>query len=304
MDVTSTERYQVFKARADQLGLSDSMQRLFEDVYEPIAAWIQREVANRDGPFLLGVNGAQGSGKSTFCALMESVLEAGYGLHTVTMSIDDVYHTRPARMALAERIHPLCSIRGVPGTHDLTLAFEILTALKAQRRGQLVSVPRFDKALDDRLPNESWTVVERPADVILFEGWCVGCRSIPPWSGPINAREARDDPNGVWINWSRKALENEYQTLFEKLDALLMIKVPSMETVRQSRWLQEEKLRRASAARKGRLAGLMTRDEVIEYVALFERYTNHMLETLPALADVLITRQEHFEYTLVTALPS
>ena len=37
-----------------------------EDVYEPVAAWIQREVANRDGPFLLGVNGAQGSGKSTF----------------------------------------------------------------------------------------------------------------------------------------------------------------------------------------------------------------------------------------------
>ena len=101
---------------------------------------------------------------------MESVLEAGYELHTVTMSERCLpYSPCPNGSRRSESTR--CAVFAVcTGTHDLTLALETLTALKAQRRGQLVSVPRFDKALDDRSPTESWTVVEQPADVILFEG--------------------------------------------------------------------------------------------------------------------------------------
>ena len=74
----------------------------------------------------------------------------------------------------------------------------------------------------------------------------------------------------------------------------------SMETVRESRWLQEKKLR-DSMARNGdaeALVGLMTREEVLDYVELFERYTEHMLRTLPELADVHICRDPDFRYTV------
>ena len=77
-----------------------------------------------------------------------------------------------------------------------------------------------------------------------------------------------------------------------------MIKVPSMDTVRESRWLQEEKLWRASEGRDGDLAGLMTRSEVMEYVDLFERYTEHMFTCIPPRADALIRRSHSFEYHL------
>ena len=97
-----------------------------------------------------------------------------------------------------------------------------------------------------------------------------------------------------------ECLETEYGSLFSQLDALLFIAVPSMETVRESRWLQEKKLR-DSMARNGdaeALVGLMTREEVLDYVELFERYTEHMLRTLPELADVHICRDPDFRYTV------
>ena len=47
-------------------------------------------------------------------------------------------------------------------------------------------VPRYDKSAHhgrgDRAPIEEWEVVNRPgeptADVVLFEGWCVGFRNL------------------------------------------------------------------------------------------------------------------------------
>ena len=96
-------------------------------------------------------------------------------------------------------------------------------------------------------------------------------------------------------------MADSYQQLFARLDATIMIRVPSMETVRQGRWLQEQKLWQRHAktpTEEHNLVGLMTYDEVLDYVALFARHTEHMLEHLPARADVLISRDENFSYRL------
>ena len=273
-------------------------------IYAPIAKWVYATRTILARPFVLGVNGAQGAGKSTFCALLKVVLNAA-GMSCAILSIDDIYHTRAHRKQLGKNIHPLCSIRGVPGTHDVALGHHILEQLSTQPSAQTTLVPRFNKAADDRSPTNEWTEVIGCVDVILFEGWCVGAHPMPPWTAPYNERETQDDPEGVWSQWSSDCLARSYQKLFERLDALLMIKVPSMDSVRRSRWLQEQKLINHIQLKQTQsaMAGVMSHAQVIEYVALFERHTEYMFKEMPARVDVLIHRNEDFEFTL-TRLPN
>ena len=292
---------QCFHDTVATLGLPQEVLSSRATIYEPVAAWLAALQRREARPLVIGVNGAQGSGKSTFCALLAPLLSEVYGLRTVVLSIDDVYQTRKARHELAKRIHPLCAVRGVPGTHDVPMTHDLLDRLTEGVHQSSVAIPRFDKAADDRSPPDAWDVVDGPVDVILFEGWCVGCSSLPEWAAPINRRERSDDSDGVWVKWSRACLYSEYLSLFERLDGLVMLAVPSMQTVVEGRWLQEQRLWSTYEAENSdavRPPGLMTRSEVEDYVALFERYTRHMLETLPGQADVLLSRGEGFTYTL------
>ncbi|MEE2758004.1 MAG: hypothetical protein VYA30_15205 [Myxococcota bacterium] len=290
-----------FKQARTNLGLGERVDESFSTIYRPVADWVAASHALADGCVTIGINGAQGSGKSTFCALLKPVLEKLHQLKVVILSIDDVYHTRATRSRLSQDIHPLCQIRGVPGTHDVALALQTLNSLKASSDWSSIPIPRFDKASDDRRPEHEWDVADGSVDVVLFEGWCVGCPPMKNWTAPYNEREAREDPNGVWAKWSIKSLETDYNPLFEKLDGLVMIKVPSMETVRNSRWLQEKTLRAKLGVTQDvdeRHVGLMTKAQVFDYVALFERATEHMLRSLPKTADVLIDRDAQFRYRL------
>lgn len=291
-----------FRRAAEELGLSVQGTGLLRDVYLPTTRWLAKQCRHAKRPLLVGVNGAQGSGKSTFCYFLSRILADTAGLNVVTLSIDDVYLTRSDRDSLGERIHTLCRIRGVPGTHDLELTNRTFDQLLKAQAGDTIPIPRFDKACDDRCPESAWDTAEGPIDLVLFEGWCVGCPDLPAWTGPYNAREAREDPTGVWARWSDAYLASGYRALFERLDYQIMIQVPSMHTVREGRWLQERKLRKKhldAGADLTTLNGLMTRTEVLDYVALFERHTEHMLEVLPALSDVLIRRDDALEFSLV-----
>ncbi len=289
---------QTFTACVRELALSPLSEVDREGVYVPIARWVAGQCG--DTPFVVGVTGGQGSGKSTFCRLLACWLEAAHGLQVVVVSIDDLYRTRSERLRLAEEIHPLCAIRGVPGTHDVALGVALFASFDAALGDSHTHVPRFDKSLDDRVAKAQWDEVVGRPDVVLFEGWCVGTTVPPAGFAPTNDREAQDDPDGVWRAWSDAALRNDYGALFGRLDAQILIQVPSMQTVRQGRWLQEK--RRWDAAEKaGSLSdspGLLTETEVNAYVDLFERHTVHILATMPAHADVLITQDTGFKQTL------
>ena len=271
----------------------------FDMVYYPVVQWIEsRRTPGKT--FVLGVNGAQGSGKSTFCELMKQTLQA-LNLKTAVLSIDDLYLTRSHRAELGERIHPLCAIRGVPGTHDVQMGVNIIQDLRDSNRDTpAIQLPRFNKATDDRHPLSEFETIHGPVDVVLFEGWCVGEPPLETYAGPYNGREQRDDPHGIWAKWSQAALNNEYQRLNATLDALVMIKVPSFEVVRESRWLQELKLHESVAEMHSTNAnpGLMSKAEVMDYVDLFEKHTEHMFKTLVDRCDVLIERDANFNYWL------
>ena len=110
------------------------------------------------------------------------------GWKTAALSLDDLYLTRKERARLAETVHPLLAVRGVPGTHDVDLGLEILEALFEAEPGDCTRMPRFDKAADTRAPATGAHDFEGPADIVVFEGWCVGAEPQDPalLDEPIN----------------------------------------------------------------------------------------------------------------------
>ncbi len=246
------------------------------DYWQPLANAIARQ-ATRHKPLIVGINGAQGSGKSTACAFLE-VLLAKRGLRAVTLSIDDLYLKREERLALAEKVHPLFATRGVPGTHAPGLAMQIIEDICA---GRSFEIPRFDKAVDDRRPQGER--VTGPVDVLLFEGWCVGCtpQADEELLDPVNELERDEDPKGVWRSVVNLWLRGDYKQLFAQLDMLVMLKVDGFEAVLANRRKQEEKLRAANPD----AAGVMDDAALERFCQHYERLTRHMMEDLPRRAD-------------------
>ena len=249
-----------------------------EDYWQPLADRIASEANKR--PLVVGINGAQGSGKTTLCRFLEQLL-AERGLNAVTLSLDDLYLTRAERAGLAAETHPLFATRGVPGTHDVALGEAILHDLAA---GSDTFLPAFDKAADDREPLARGPL--REVDVVLFEGWCVGAvpQAAAALRRPANRLEAEDDPDCSWRREVNRRLATDYAELFARIDLLIMLKVENFAAVRANRKLQEDKL----AARRPRGAGVMDDAALDRFLMHYERLTRWMLEEMPERADVVI----------------
>ena len=243
---------------------------------------LSEEIAMRamEGPVVVGINGAQGSGKTTLCQFLE-VLLVEHNQRAATLSLDDLYLTKADRLAAAHDHHPLFATRGVPGTHDPALG---LAAIEDFLAGRHLELPRFDKSVDDRFPETE--LVPGPLDVLLFEGWFVGAVPQPAAAlrQPVNQLEADEDPDGIWRREVNRRLATDYAELFARIDLLVMLKVPDFAAVRRNRALQEDKLR----ARNPDAPGLMDAAALERFLDQDERLTLHMFEEMPARADVLI----------------
>lgn len=232
-------------------------------------------------PLVVGLCGAQGSGKSTAAAALAAAL-CGQGLAVATLSLDDLYLGRAARRRLAAEVHPLLATRGPPGTHDVGLGLDVLARL---RRGDAVRLPRFDKGRDAPCPLADWVDTPR-ADVVLFEGWCVGARPQAPaaLAAPVNALERDEDGDGTWRRHVNDRLAGDYQALFA-VDRLVMLAAPDFAVVAGWRREQEHRLIAAHAVRP---PAAMSDGEVARFVAHFERLTRHIAVDLPPRADLRI----------------
>ena len=281
-----------FRAVCADLRIDVDLGPYLESLYLPLAAWLNHQHEHQGGMLVVGLCGGQGSGKSTVSALLQAVLTDGFARRVATLSIDDIYKTRPSREALAQSEHPLFVTRGVPMTHDVALGINVIEALRTQGEGCATRLPAFDKSIDTRKPEASWPVRAGPIDMVLFEGWCVGAipQSEDELQTPINALEADEDTQAFWRTRVNKALHGEYAQLFSLIDVQLLLQVPSMEQVFEWRRLQEHKLAARVAEDGDNSPGLavMSDLQVDRFIMHYERLTRHILREMPQRADIVL----------------
>jgi D-glycerate 3-kinase len=213
--------------------------------------------------------------------LLVFLLQQHRQIKAVSLSIDDFYFTLAEREQLAQSIHPLLRTRGVPGTHDVSLAMNTLDALI---NGEPVSIPRFNKAADDRYSPDEWEVCREPVEIIILEGWCMGAtfQSYAQLCEPINLVEKEEDTEHIWRSYINCQLFQPYAEWFRRIDQWVMLKAPSFACVYQWRLEQEQKLRQQHTGQA--LTGM--EDEALKrFVLFYQRITEHLLDTFPTKAD-------------------
>lgn len=235
---------QTVSALIQQEGLPDSYAETVEKTILPLADRICALHDTEKQPIVVGIHGAQGTGKSTLTLFLREILLRHRNRSTANFSLDDIYLTRGERQDLAERVHPLFITRGVPGTHDVALGQQVLNRLRSAAPEDATPIPAFDKSRDDRVPRDQWPVFGGRAEVILLEGWCLDARpeKDSALAEPMNRLEENEDPDGIWRSYVNDQLKGEYRQFFDEIDFLVMLKAPSMECVLEWRRLQEQKL--------------------------------------------------------------
>lgn len=236
-----------------------------------LVALIGRLIAGgpKNRPPVIGVVGAQGSGKTT---LARAAAEA-FG--AAQISIDDVYLTRAEREAMARDVHPLFITRGPPGTHDLGLLQRLIDDLSAAGPDDEIRIPDFDKRGDDRLPVERWRAFRGRPSAILIDAWCLAAvaEDEAGLAEPINDLERLRDADGRWRRLVNARVGGDYAAFAARMDAILFLKAPGFEVVLDWRSQQEADLLGVAPealpeAERQRLSG---------FIQYFERITRRML---------------------------
>ena len=256
--------------------------------YLPISKMINDEYIKKKKTKVIGLSGGQGTGKSTISNILKIILKQAYNLETVIFSIDDFYKTFRERKEMSKKINSLFFTRGVPGTHDTKMLYQCIKNLKDNKFKKL-TIPKFDKSIDNRSSKNKWLKVKKKPNIVIFEGWCVGATSQKnkDLNLSINKLEKQRDKKKIWRQKVNSELKKNYKKVFNLIDKLIFLKVPSFKYVFKWRLLQEKKLRITSKGNK-----TMTDKQIKNFVMYYERITKHMLKTLPKKSDITISIDE------------
>jgi len=275
-----------------ELRLPSSFKETMQGIYAPLIELVLSQKQN--DVLFISINGAQGTGKSTLTLFLKQLIEAEFQHRVAAFSLDDFYLTRTQREDLSQQVHPLFITRGVPGTHDLDL---LASSMESLLDGQGCSIPRFNKAIDDRYDKSDWLNVNKPVDIILFEGWCNNSpvQTAEELIKPINELEANEDKQGIWRHYCNDMLAQYHSRIFSRADMCIMLKAPDFEHIFEWRRLQEQKLR--EDARPGQHDRIMNDEQLKRFIQHYERISRHTLETLPNTADVVLPVAEDHSIT-------
>ena len=256
-----------------------------KNTYIPMSFWIENKYKNKGKTLFLGFSGGQGSGKTTVASILEIILKKYFKRKIYVSSIDDFYKTLGDRNKMSEKIHPLFKTRGVPGTHDISLIKNFFSIMKS-KKFKKIRLPKFAKAIDDRLKKRHWFNVKQKPEIVILEGWCVGAK---PQSNhiikrPINILEKYEDQNLIWRKYVNEKLKKEYKKLFALIDHFIFMKIPDFKMVFKWRLLQEKKLKNKSYLTKK----IMSYNEIKRFIMFYERITLQMMKDLSKSASLVM----------------
>ncbi|XP_058111894.1 D-glycerate 3-kinase, chloroplastic-like isoform X2 [Magnolia sinica] len=234
----------------NELNLTTSQKARFYHYYIPVFLWCEDQILHhrsnfQDGdeipPLVIGVSAPQGCGKTTLVFALDYLFRVT-GRKSATISIDDFYLTAEDQDKVRSENpgNSLLELRGNAGTHDLPFSVDILTGLtKLTKDGMKMKLPRYDKSAHggrgDRADPSTWPEVEGPLEVVLFEGWMLGFKTLP------NKVVKAVDPQLEIIN---KKLKAYYDAWDKFVQSWIIIKIKDPSCVFQWR-LQAEVAMRA-----------------------------------------------------------
>lgn len=267
---------------AKQRQLPESFFTLAKHVYLPIAN--QLAVVKQQRPFFVGINGCQGSGKSTMADFIAYYLSHQSRANVLVMSLDDFYFSGAERQQLATQIHPLLATRGVPGTHHIDKLSDVLIKLANRQVG--FAIPRFNKATDEPELPENWQYVEKSPDIVLLEGWCWGTQpqTLAQLTTPVNALEQQYDQDGRWRHYVNDQLKQFYLPLYVTMQRWIYLQAPSFDCVYQWRLQQEHQLKQNTKIHNK----IMSDEQIAHFISYFQRLTEHSFTCMPNKANDLI----------------
>jgi len=261
-------------------------ERMIKSFLIPLCFWISKK-ANKKRPYIVGLAGGQGTGKTTISSLVQIILIKFFRLKVFRISIDDFYKTRKERISLSKRVHPMLLTRGVPGTHDINMMLSFFKKIKNKKFKKL-NLPTFDKAKDDRFNKKYWYDLKNKPDVIIFEGWCVGAKSEKnnTLKKTINSMEKTKDQKQTWRKYVNQQLKSKYKNLYSQLNCLIYLKASSFSLLQKWRLKQESKLW-LNTKKKTNLK-IMSKGDVINFMQTYQRITQNMFKKTPKYASIIL----------------
>ncbi len=259
-----------------------------DNFYMPLSIKLFNQYKSKNAPFLIGISGGQGSGKSTIAQIFKIIFQSHFNLNAVCFSIDDFYKTASERKKMSKNIHPLFLTRGVPGTHDCKMLYKVIVSL-LKKKFSSVKIPKFDKSTDDRIKMKYWQKIKKKPDIIIFEGWCVGAepQKSQELKKPLNILEKLEDTKLTWRRKVNNELRTNYNKIYNLIDKKIYLKVPSFKYVLKWRLLQEKKLRLKNK-KKG-----MTDKQLKRFIMFYERLTKNMIKNYKKNDAIMFINHRH-----------
>ena len=261
--------------------------RMIKSFLIPVSFWISKRT-NKKKPLMIGLAGGQGSGKTTISSILTLILKKYFKLKVFKVSIDDFYKTRKDRKLLSKKKHPLLMTRGVPGTHDIDLMLKFFKKINS-KSFKNITVPKFNKAIDDRCKKSLWYKLKFKPDVVIFEGWCVGAKAQTnkQLKNPINSLERVHDQDIKWRSHVNNQLKTKYKTLFKQLDGLLYLKAQNFNILRKWRLKQERKLWIQTKNKKN--LKIMSSGDIINFMQTYQRITQQMFKDSVKSSSIIMS---------------
>lgn len=192
--------------------------KTWRDLWLPLALRLVSSHKQLGRPFVQGVLGGQGTGKTTMCRVLSLILKQ-LGYRTLNLSLDDLYKMYNERLALKQQ-DPRLIWRGPPGTHDVEMGITVLEQIRQCKNP--VAVPRFDKSLHQGAGDRTDPEIVENVDIVLFEGWFVGVRPISPEVFDTTPPPILSEKDKVFARDMNNQLHS-YLPLWDKLDSLILL---------------------------------------------------------------------------------